>query len=416
MSAPFDAKPLSEDLPIGWTVQSPVNLEALTANNPKGKGRWMAMDGRDVNRSDVDADFAAQFASGVFTSTARTLNATPHLSTIATDATNFLCPGAAGTSALQASPDGITWSTSATWGASTNAKSIIKAGTRFVMAGSAGDLSAPYVSAIDQTAADQVAKANWTATTNGVTTAIQRGLAYSPQLAMTLLVTGASGTGARTLADAATAWTSITMTTMTPIGCCWTGAKFMVVNAANSNLINTSTDGVTWTAQYLPIYWSTGTSSVYSVASDGAGTVVLLMGSNIHYVIVSKNHGATWRVVTLPIGVDSSGTAEAQVNWVNGRFVLSRMNSIISSSFATLHSSTGLSWSEEPPRLRGLGLTQFSSTFGFKSGVWISIHTSTAALTATEDMSRFKLPTSVRRVSTNVAVGDQYQAYVKVAI
>lgn len=379
---------------IGTCVDSPINLESAT------NGQWLCCDGRDILRGSYP-ELAKYFPIPIFTSTARTLNAAPVLNAIAADSTNFLCPGAAGTSPLQASADGITWSTSATWTAATSPAAIINAGTRYVMAGAGGDLAQPYVSTIDQTAANAVAKANWTATTGGTTPTTNniQGLAYSPTAnagaGRTVLVRNGSlstAAGLFYMNDGATAWNACSGgSTASHFAVCWTGQKFIVTDATTGNRIKTSNDGATWVDQYIP-FKNGGTASV---ASDGNGTVVMyttsvLLGMNTTGVgvLVSKDHGATWRFISWT--TNDKWSSNGTIQYVNGMFSCSQ------STMQTLLSVDGISWFNEQVSNRGKAWEGAGagdlSVWAYKAGVYCGISTTTTALTATGDNSKFRLP------------------------
>lgn len=397
-----------DNMPLGAVIASPVNLELL---NPK---RWMALDGGDRLKSDMSTVVAARFPVGVMTSTARTLNATPVVAMIAADGTNFLAPGATGTSPLQASPDATTWSTSATWGASTSACSIIVAGSRFILAGTGGDLSAPYVANTGQTAANIVNKANWTVTTGGFSTSLGQCLAYSSSLALTVGVPSAAGTSVYTLPDGGTAWTGRTVSSQTKTAICWTGSKFVIRTA--TNLIHTSSDGVTWADSYIPFY----VSSSGGIASDGAGTVVMpVSNSAAVFFLVSKDHGSTWRRVIPPIesyigssGIFAQVTLNNNVQYINGKFV--------AFGNTCLWSADGISWFLEDPTQRGANVSTALLAMAYQGGTYCGINaTNTSALSATENTGKVRMPcTSVRSASnqsTFPSYAGGWQEYLKVA-
>lgn len=377
---------------VGEVIQSPVNLETVTL------GQWLAADGRDIERGRYPA-LAALFPINTTTSTLRTLNAIPNNRTIASDSTNFLLPGVAGTSPLQASADAASWSTSATWTAATSPIAIINAGTRFVMAGSGGDLTQPYVANVDQTAANIVAKSNWTATTGGTTptTSLVKGLVYSPTAnagaGRTLLIRNGALTTASGLFymnDGATAWNACSGGSTVTRACgCWTGQKFIVFTTATS-VYQTSSDGETFADAYLPM----NVSTVTDCASDGAGTVVIVVvtknsiGVLEDVFIVSKDHGTTWRIIPIPHRFSQNG----KLGFANGLFWYAQ------SYPAALFSKDAICWFEEPVGNRGLYAPLATVTFdgmGYKGGVWLGIcgnQASTAALSFVEDASKFRIP------------------------
>lgn len=393
MAGTFDYSTPDASLPIGAVVQSPLNLEKMSA------GKWIRLDGRTVNRGTyplIESDYAA----GVFTSTQRTLNAAPVAWNPVADDTNFLLCGAAGTSPLQASADGITWSTSATWGASTNVTQLIKAGSRFILAGTAGDTATtPYVANINQTAANIVAKSNWTATTSGIAaTGNWQTLAYSPTLGRTVMVKSTSDTvanGIKYLNDASTAWGSGSggsLSTAKQI-VVWTGDRFLVFCGA-VGVLHSSTDGITWTDSGLLI-------SASSAVSDNAGTVVV-SGSHVltgysdanltsnSGFFVSKDYGATFSFIQ-----SVAGAFAPLVRYVNNKFI---------TQYGWC-STDGLTWSRGFPALDVLGTAAAAGGSGaavsqhditYKAGVYFGHYPSTQynAFTATEDMSKYRLQTA----------------------
>lgn len=411
MSGNFERNKIStyESLPLGATIATPFDLETYTKFNPPGQGRWMLLDGRDLNRATVDYDFSRSFPAGVSTSTSRTLNANPNTNTIVADGTNFLAPGTAGTSALQASADASSWSTSATWGASTDPTCIIVAGTRYIMSGTAGDLSAPYVSNTGQTAANQVAKSNWTATTSGATSALVKALAYSPSLGKTVLCPSGAGTTFYYLADGATAWTNNAASTSANKGAVvWTGRYFLSFTLSSNLIQRNPTGSGVWVDSYLP--FSRVLGSFVTAASDGAGTVVAFSNSspvNLGFgstgtVIVSKDDGDSWRIVSLPQEF-STLTNACQISYANGKFIISNT---VTLNF--VFSVDGLNWQVEPLGVRGIAPTN-AAVVAYKSGVYAGLITgSTSAFSSTEDTSKFRLPGVFAASIGSMAFTQQY--------
>ena len=348
--------------PLGAIVQSAINLELVNLN-ANGLPRWMQLNGGDSLVSILDPSLQRIWPNGVFTATARTLNAIPVVATIAADSTNFLAPGAAGTSPLQASPDAITWSTSATWAAATSPASIIVSGTRYVMAGSGGDLTAPYVSTTGQTAANQVNKSNWTVTTGGFTTSLKQGLAYSPSLGLTVGVTGSADTSFFTLADGATAWTTRTGTSATKKGICWDGQYFIAITST-AGMIQRSSDGTNWS----DVYTGNFGDSYNSIASDGNGTTVVTSSAYSWQgsVIISKDGSATWQKIVLPVevavGLQGSiyDIGQGSVQYINGKFIFGGDNPT-NNLHSALISKTGDFWIYEQLGKRGIPYTRFRS-------------------------------------------------------
>lgn len=405
----FDYR-IGEEAPIGTVLQSPANLEKTT------NGKYLMIDGRVLSRGDYP-ELASMFPSGDFLSTARTLTQTPNLNAmIASDDTNFLVAGmSASTSPLQASADGITWVTSATWG-SVASTCVIRAGSRFVMAGQSSDLAVPWVSTINQTAANQCAKANWTATTGGTTIpTLKQALAYSPQLARTVLIHEGASTNYYTLEDAGTVWTTRTATSATKAAICWSGSKFITVMNVAGNFLQTSTDGITWGDLYIPHYYTVA-GGVPSIASDGNGTVAISFYDSTNVTqnfLVSKDHGATWRTIGLPMWANTNYTgaiASGVIAYIDGRFV----QSLTTTGWAM--SVDGLAWESRTVGRNGISFIDTQAA-AYKSGVYCGIKMSSAiALTSVEDAGKFVLPNISPYGNSNTArhqVNEPFPYYIK---
>jgi len=421
MSAPFDAKPLSiiDPMPLGFVVTSPVNLETLTKNNPPGKGKWWALDGSNRNRSDCDAAFAAMFPIGVTTTTARTLAAAPVASGIIADSSGFCAIAAAGTSPLQTSSTGASWSyTGSAFAASTSPQQIIAAGARYIMCGTAGDFGNETMQST-ATAVNLADKAVWTSNT-GIGYPQDKRVAYSPQLALSVAILyNYSVNAAFSMADATTAWTTRSPATATRLGVVWTGKRF-IVTTTTVGLIQTSTDGTTWSDVYHP---NLGNNASAQIASDGAGTVVITYNNtSVDWLHVSKDHGTTWGRALVPPETNVSLLSGAavistpnRVEFVNNKFVVTTNNT----SYAPIFSADGKSWFIEPIAARGIPSITFNS-LAFKAGVYCGLTSAaTAAFTATENTSMFRLPGSPATAGTSGTIptyaisGTQY---IKVAM
>lgn len=399
-------------VPIGTVVQSPLNLESLAG------GKFLALDGRDVLRTAVSAAFLgasnANFPAGVFTSTARTLPQAPNNLALCAGPNHFIAAGRnLANGELLYSADGTSWTavslTTAWTGGTCAASSIIYAGARYVATETA--FGKPVVCSGDPTI-----QANWTATTNGFTTSLSQALAHSTSLGLTVGISNGSSTVIKTLATGATAWVDRSHATSRDKACvAWTGQKF-IVPVNNSQVCLVSSDGVTWNEQQVPYVLN-----AQCIASDGNGTVVVVMAGNSSYVtkiLVSKDHGATWRETTIPFDAYRSSSYSLassaplmSAQYINGKFV------IPTSVGSVLFSSTGLSWQVEPVNRRG-ALSADCRVMAYKSGVYVGIGTSTAALSATEDMSKFRLPaqgTHDQSATYAKLSSVEYQSYIKVA-
>lgn len=396
-----------DSMPVGSVIQSAINLEKIAG------GRWMPCSGRDIFRTAVSPDFSDQYPAGVFTSTARTLAAAPasYYSTAATP-TYFVIPAATGTAAMQYSSDGATWSqASLVTPASTTVNSIIWTGVRLIAAVSGS--AQPIVTTGDNPGS------TWTVTTGGTTSTLKWALAYSSSLAMTVMATDAASTSIYTLADGATAWSARTKTSSTPLGVTWTGSRFICVTATASLPMQYSTDGINWTDSGLGSFTrSFESQSIKGIASDGNGTVVVGLDD---YVLVSSDHGSAWERVYLPFDlhrVASELSAAVTVSitniqYVNGRFVVSMHAG--TGAIKNAFSKDGKTWQVETVGNRCISPT-FVAALAYKGGVYIGINPSTAALSATEDMGKLRLPAPAynRFVSTNIMNPMDHMNYVKV--
>jgi hypothetical protein len=409
--------------PIGFVLQSPINLETLYP------GKWLALDGRDVTRTQY-ASISTYYPINVTTPTARTLNATPGQVALAADTSVFVMAGAAGTSPLQATGDsGASFSTSATWGASTDPQCIITAGTRFVMCGTAGDLTAPYVANTGQTAANIVAKSNWTVTTGGFVNSIRHAMIDCRSLGLVVGIPSGATTSVYTLADGATAWTARTVTSATYTDAVWTGTK--VILFGGTNFIQTSTNATAYTDGYLPFAPS---SSGFSAASDGSGTVVVVEGpasSGAFNIWTSTDHGSTWGRYTLPLDSYTENNSAStignhslqQVQYVNDRFIITT-----TSTKLTLMSKNGKQWFNENPGVRAAGNLGSSSApgrinaYAYNGTVYFGMGTggTGAALSFVDDTTKFRLTCTAPRVGGSTGAnqptnGVSFQEYIKVA-
>lgn len=402
---------VSDPREVGEVVQSPINLEAMTG------GRYLLLDGRDLNRADVPelgykkdrVTGALAFPGGVFTGTARTLAASPAQPVIAVNGNGQYVAAAANSggtaSMIQASSDGVTWSTDAAGGwAGGDCTSLIYAGSRLIMTGSSGSLVVPHVSSFAGSDTAATAFANWTATTVATTTTLTQGLAYSATAnagaGRAVMIPNAAGTTIWTLDDGATAWVARSHSnsrTKKAVVC--TGTKFIAFCTDNYNIILTSNDGVTWVEQFLPQVFS---SAFANAVSDGRGTVVAASTSLSGIFIVSKDHGATWRTVYTPYAEtlllsNASGGAVGLLSVANDKFFCTTplSGTSLGNDFV---SADGTTWFAEPLQ-RGRGVIyaggNTAKPVAYKNGVYCLLTSATtAALTLTEDTSKFRLPLS----------------------
>ncbi|WP_409482637.1 hypothetical protein [Noviherbaspirillum sp. ST 5-3] len=382
----------SDSFPVGTIIN---------AVNSISDAKWLRCDGSDKNRADYP-DLSALFPANVFTATARTLAATPNnKQAIAADSTYFVAGAASGTTAMQYSTDGATWSqTSLVTPASTVVNSLIYAGSRFI-AGVSGSAQ-PLVAANPAS--------TWTVTTGGTTTTLSQGLAYASSLAQTLLIPDAAGTSVYTLADGATAWTAQTVPSTTKYGGCWTGQKYIVLSSLG---LLASSDGVTWALTY-PTSIQQSSFATSSIASDGNGTVVIFYSSGASAkgsaILVSSDHGATWTQILTPAEFLALSGVLA-VTYINGKFFITCQN-----EFILVSDSTGLKWSAEPLGMRGIAKLPVRS-IAYKAGVYLALQNggNTSALSATENTAKFRLPASQLReyASSSPVMSLSGQEYIK---
>ena len=374
---------------VGEVIEAAVNPDPL---------KWMTMGGQELERAKYP-ELSKLFPVGTFTSTARTLAGAPSSSVIIADNTNFIAASSTATGApMQTSADGITWnSPAAGWAASTTWGCMIVAGSRIVALPAAGETAA-FVTATNQTAVATTLKSNWTATTGCGSSAVTQGLAYSPQLGLTVAIRGSTDALAYTLSDGSTAWTARTTPSSAKTAICWTGTRFIIteVTVLNQALpIIVSTDGINWSREYLPFVGGTGHSP--SIVSDGNGTVVCsgyintgVGGGNTGATFTSKDGGATWVSV---FGAADAYALNIYMSYVNGLFIGAYGYTTVASTGIST-STDGLNWFNEPSSARA-GLTMDATYYAYKSGVYCGIIASiTSALTATLGTTKFRLPAS----------------------
>ena len=401
MANPIGGKKLKvyDTRSVGEVVQSAINLETIT------NGQWIALDGRDCIRSQYP-ELSPYFPAGVFTSTARTLSQVPNVPVSCADSTNFYAVGLAssGNGNFQASADGITWTSGSSigFGSTYTISSMIIAGSRIVAAG-AGFVAA--VANINQAAATVVGTGAWTtAASGGGVTTLTQGLAYGSTAnagaGRTVMCIGgalATASGLLYMNDGATSWTSASGgSTQDRTMVINTGQRFLAFSNSPT-VYQSSNDGATWADNVLP--FRAASASVVSAASDGAGTVVLYLiiqdeSVNSHFVgfLVSKDHGVTWGRVVPGFGALNTGGNGSYLNFINGKFFLNTVD-----GGGVLVSVDGKSWQYEPIAYRASGTSALAiATYAYKNGVYCGIRaTTTSALTATEDMSKFRLSSVV---------------------
>lgn len=396
----FDYSVSNVDLQVGGTVRSPIDYETST------NGQFMRLDGRLIDRGPLP-ELSALLPYGKFTYTTRTNFAAPNSPDIVNDDTLFLMPGAAGTQPLQATPDGggTAWtSAAASWTAGTAVVSLIynnaltAGNSRFIIAGSGGDLTVPYVTNAAYLAAKTVANVTtkatyWTATTAGTTTALPQAFAYAPSavsalVGRTVYISDASSNTIYTLDDGATAWVARTTPNAACVrsSVCWTGQRFIVLagGLVGTNRLQVSTDGITWADEYHYECSFNNTSNAYYLASNGNGTVVFLANTGSTYMgqtmYTSTDHGVTWAQYSLPIGMSNVGTTYNagvvsinRVEFIKDRFIV--------------YSGTKAAMSKDGKNWQVIIMNGAVTNLAWKAGIWAG-----SGCTLVEDASKIQLP------------------------
>lgn len=401
---------------IGRSVASKTDLEVLS------NGLYMREDGSTRLRADINGGLSAILPLGVFTSTSRTLAAAPAAACIAASPLNVVASAVAGTTAMQYTTNISSWiQTSLVTPASTQVNSLIWAGSRFI-AGVSGSAQ-PLVTTGDNPGS------TWTVTTGATTTTLTQGLAYSASLGLTVMVTDGASTSCYTLADAATAWSTRTKTSSTPVAVVWTGTYF-VIFTTTVGLIQYSADGTTWTDMYVTFsgagqlgadWWQAGNG----FASDGAGTIVTSVFNSNNgflncYFAVSNDHGANWSVIPIPYETSRAVATlpkVTKVQYLNAKFIAHVASSgAVNATGWILGSKTGKYWALEPVGQRGIADTAFKALTYFSS-TYVGINTATtAALSASEASTNFRIPATIYGNPNSTAgllPGDQMYMRVK---
>lgn len=382
-------------MPVGTVIQ------ALFNPNPQ---KFLPLDGADLNAGDWpelvnDPTTGKRRFPGVFTSTARTLLGAPVVASIAASSQKFLHVGVGSTGAtgtIMASSDAVTWSGYDVGSGAVSFSSIIFAGTRFVCA--ASGVNTPFVTADG----NPVSSGSFTATGVAASTTLTQGLAYGSTAnagaGRTVLIQNGAGTGQiYTMDDGASTWSLRTHTnSRTKTAVVWTGQNFIATCSDASNYILTSPTGVTWTERTLPIPYFNGVIGPHFMESDGAGTVVIGCGNGVmNYFVVSKDHGATWRKVLGDQAAHQQRTlgsmnySNPAIYYVNGKFI--SLSATTGGLESAQISTDGLYWVAEPMAF-GRGAQTKITALAYKSGVYCGVTNDvTAAMTLTEDMSKFKI-------------------------
>lgn len=287
---------------------------------------YIACDGRSVSRSTYPS-LSSLFPFGKLTGTIRTLAVTPTNYALAATPTYFVASSAnvAGTTAIQYSTDGVTWSQASVVTPSIITLNLIWAGTRLVGTGqNAGTQT--FATTGDNPGS------TWVACTGLVSAVVPRfGLSYGAGKVLALV--SGSTTAAATLDDGSTTWVARTLpSAQDKQAACWTGTRFIVV-AGGTATIAKSNDAITWADDTLP---EATVASQGGIASNGSGTVVV--SGLTSGLLASYDHGATWNRVAIPnVQPDTSW----KVQFIGDRFV-------VPTTLGLAMSTDGLNWFLEP--------------------------------------------------------------------
>jgi len=366
-------------LPVGTIVEAPYNL-SLTDSS------WIPCNGQRLVRATYPL-LASQFPSvGVFDGTQRTKTAAAAAGGCASNGTIWVAASATGTTAIQTTPDGVTWTSRTTPSASNIPSSIIYTGTRFIFA-NAGAVAACH-------STDGITWATGTGAPAVTNTSLQC-LAYAPSASRVGHVT--SNANFYISNDHGQNWTTTAhgIASFTPSSVVWTGNTFFSVQNNTQNAMTTANGTTGFGAVRLPFI--VFNSSQCGLQSDGNGRVTCFgIGSaNIGLGLwLSKDHGQTWSQVVFPLQVGQTilGTGAGHISYTNSRW-------FASTSYGLVISSDGENWVYVPDiRLLDSVPASFSATVCFRSSGTYMVGGGGATTTATtivEDTTKFYAPPPV---------------------
>lgn len=361
------------DAPIGSIIQAPYNL-----TDPN----WLPCLGQKVSRSLYPALSACLPGVGTFTSTTRAHANAGNFYGLCASNSLFVASGdgASAASAIQTSPDGVTW-TARTGPTLAQSISIVFDGTNVV----ANAANKPWYSTDGGI--------NWTAcvTATGslATQSLQCSMTHAPQLGTVGRFAIVTNGAVWTSDDRGVNWVSATVTGAVA-GIAWTGTQFIALSTTASKIL-TSPTGLTgtWTTVNLPVILPACSTSLGGIASNGAGLICISHQSgDSGSIVYSVDNGVNWALRKFG---DSAGsfTPYNCVSYANGKF------------FAHLYSPLGtysmgvsqdlLSWvifSEAGMVNAHIG------TVAYKAGTYMDIANGAAHSTWVEDMSNMHLPRS----------------------
>ncbi len=394
-------------LPIGAIIQAPY---------PPALPGWQRCDGRVVARSAYPLFAATYTGSGPITYTVRShsIGGANQTAFACADAANFIITGCNGDQVpFEVTPDGVTVTRATGWISYGFAGAIISTGARFVMASSVGDAIIPMVTPANQSAAMTAAKANWV-TTTGVAANVIGGagcLAYG--LGQVIGLLQGAGTLVYSLPDGSNAWTAKNAPSHAYSQATFDGKYFWLTNTDAKGVV-TRYDGTSFVDVQLPALYQTGTAS--GIASDGNGTIILIaaaspqIGVQVGYgLIVSKDNGASWGVVEVPLVENGLNASWTNVNCANGLFKL------ISSIGADVrYSRDAVAWNTSG----GIGAGVMSGGgFAYKSGIYVDVASAASSvtqfITCVEDVTKMVFPRTTR-LPTGGGSNVGWQEWIKV--
>lgn len=395
-----------DSLPIGAVIESPANLDEATG------GKWLRLAGQYATRSGVAPAISKAFPFGKPTITVRTLAATPNTSgAVVATPTYFVAPAATGTSSIQYSPDGATWSQTSVSTASGVTYGLLWAGSRLFRLSSSAE-------GIQYTSGDNPGS-TWTSVTGSFPAGYggRVGAAYSPSLGRTVFPNAAADTNIYSVDDGGGVAVARTKASSQVDFVCWTGRRF-IARSRTVNLLHFSDDGITWTSNAGVCYPEVSGG----IASDGAGTVVMCSpASGAFPLSVSKDHGDTWQSVSLRPEMYSaqwgnrsvSTYSPRSVEYRNGWFVITP----VGGAYWFAVSKNGLEWTVVSTAFElSSGAIDCSGGVAVKGDTWVLVGSAATSLSFTVDYSKMRLPFPMRTYNSaaTLTIGNQWDQWMKV--
>lgn len=385
-------------VPIGSYLYAPYNI-----NDPA----YLPCQGQIILRSAAPL-YAALQPVGTFTPTIRTKALSHSYPPIFANAANFVMPGPLGTSAIQTSADGVTY-TARTTPSIGNVVAILGDGTNIV--------ALPDNTGVTPTAIYSTnGGVNWTSTaTANISASPNSGqpsvLCHAPTLGAVGRFLFVRESQVVTSDDRGVTWTAYNHGTgYSFVSVCHTGTKYVALTLT-LGIVMTSTTGLTgsWTPQAVAFSQSWGTSQGH-IISDGAGRV-LIVDTTLNLITTSTDHLATFSQRQFaPGGFANTGAAPlGPPSYANGRFFIPTS----SAGGVVFWVSSDLSGWLNMPNVR------VSSASGFccvahKAGVYLaSVGGGTQALSMVEDTTRVYLPAGVQTTGS-AGNGNNFNSYVRV--